>query len=215
MFWNWYTTDACFISSKWRIGSVGSFTGFCIGVIGLVVLLEFLRRMQREFAKFTQLHPAFQTTTEDTSPDYTSEMAQGSGCGDLTKETHRTSCDINNSDNDATIAPSTPFLSRGFPFVPSLLTDRRRQVRPALKVAAHLIRAAIYTCQFALAYTVMLLAMYYNGYILICIFVGAFVGNFVWGWDLACGEGSVGVSQFTSGLETDYITDEKRTYGLT
>lgn len=194
MFWNWYTVDACFISSEWRFNSASTFIGFCFGVTSLVVFLELLRRLQREFAKFTQLHPALQTPTEERSPGYTSEPTQGSCCDDLAiKETHKTSCDINNSDNDATVSPSTPFLSNSFPFVPALLSDRRRHVRRGLKIAAHLIRAAIYTCEFALAYTIMLLAMYYNGYILICIFIGAFVGNFIWGWDLACGEESVGV----------------------
>ena len=203
MFWNWYTTDACFISSKWRISSASTFIGFCIGVISLVILLELFRRMQREFAKFTQLHPAFQNTTEDISPDYTSEIAHASPSGDQSiKDGHKTSCDINNSDSDATVSSSTPFLSNSFPFVPALLRDRRRHVRQGLKVAAHLIRAAIYTCEFALAYTIMLLAMYYNGYILICIFIGAFVGNFVWGWDLACGERSVDILKSKSDCET-------------
>lgn len=37
--------------------------------------------------------------------------------------------------------------------------------------------------QFAVAYFIMLLAMYYNGYFLICIFVGAWIGAFVFGWE--------------------------------
>lgn len=39
-----------------------------------------------------------------------------------------------------------------------------------------LIRAFLHMAQFAVAYIVMLLAMYYNGYIIICIFIGAFIG---------------------------------------
>lgn len=37
--------------------------------------------------------------------------------------------------------------------------------------------------QFAIAYIVMLLAMYYNGYLIICIFIGAFLGNFAFNWE--------------------------------
>lgn len=37
--------------------------------------------------------------------------------------------------------------------------------------------------QFGLGYLIMLLAMYYIGYIIICILLGAFVGHFVTGWD--------------------------------
>ncbi|CAK48213.1 uncharacterized protein An07g08310 [Aspergillus niger] len=39
-----------------------------------------------------------------------------------------------------------------------------------------IIRATLHVLQFAVAYFVMLLGMYYNGYIIVCIFVGAFVG---------------------------------------
>lgn len=37
--------------------------------------------------------------------------------------------------------------------------------------------------QFAVAYFVMLLAMYYNGYLIICIFIGAFLGYFIFSWE--------------------------------
>ena len=37
--------------------------------------------------------------------------------------------------------------------------------------------------QFGVAYFIMLLAMYYNGYIIICILVGAFLGTLIFSWD--------------------------------
>lgn len=45
-----------------------------------------------------------------------------------------------------------------------------------------LIRSLLHMAQFALAYFVMLLAMYYNGYMIICIFIGAFAGAFIFSW---------------------------------
>ena len=45
------------------------------------------------------------------------------------------------------------------------------------------VRAAIHTMQFAVAYIIMLLAMYYNGYVIVCIFLGVFVGFMVFSWD--------------------------------
>jgi copper transporter 1 len=55
--------------------------------------------------------------------------------------------------------------------------------RPARPTAPqHAIRALLHVCQFAMAYFVMLLAMYYNGYIIICIFVGSYIGFFVFNW---------------------------------
>lgn len=43
-------------------------------------------------------------------------------------------------------------------------------------------RALLHVLQFAVAYFIMLLAMYYNGYIIICIFIGAYMGAFIFGW---------------------------------
>lgn len=37
--------------------------------------------------------------------------------------------------------------------------------------------------QFAVAYFIMLLAMYYNGYIIISIIIGAFLGAFIFSWE--------------------------------
>ncbi|KAM7211884.1 Ctr copper transporter family domain containing protein [Rhypophila decipiens] len=51
------------------------------------------------------------------------------------------------------------------------------------KIWEQAIRAFLHMTQFAVAYFVMLLAMYYNGYIIICIFIGAFLGSFVFQWE--------------------------------
>ena len=52
MLWNWYTIDACFLSKTWHVRSTGAFAGSCIGVIFLVISLELLRRVQREFDRY-------------------------------------------------------------------------------------------------------------------------------------------------------------------
>ena len=43
-------------------------------------------------------------------------------------------------------------------------------------------RAVIHAATFGVAYIVMLLAMYYNGYIIICILIGALLGKFLCDW---------------------------------
>ena len=45
-----------------------------------------------------------------------------------------------------------------------------------------LARALLHAVTFALAYLLMLLAMYYNGYVLISMFLGAGLGKFVCDW---------------------------------
>src|SRR4051812_39194195 len=52
MLWNWYTIDSCFISKSWHVTSAGMFAGSCIGVILLVMALEFLRRSVTEYDRY-------------------------------------------------------------------------------------------------------------------------------------------------------------------
>lgn len=69
MLWNWNTIDTCFISSTWHITSAGMFAGSCIGVILLVMSLEFLRRSVKEYDRFlVRQHGTRKNTDGDTSP---------------------------------------------------------------------------------------------------------------------------------------------------
>ncbi|EYE97973.1 high-affinity Cu transporter CTR3 [Aspergillus ruber CBS 135680] len=122
MLWNWNTIDACFLAESWHITSRGMFAGSCIGVICLVLILEFLRRVGREYDAFIVKRARLRAK----------------------------------------------FLSPGI-------------IRPTL--IEQLIRAALHMLQFAVAYFIMLLAMYFNGYIIICIFIGAFLGAFIFSWE--------------------------------
>ncbi|EAW11386.1 high-affinity Cu transporter CTR3 [Aspergillus clavatus NRRL 1] len=170
MLWNWYTIDSCFIARSWRITSNGMFAGSCIGVICLVLCLEFLRRVGREYDAFivrrarlrkqylsaTSSSQALNTTTDPATDSFAAAAAdQGSSThGAPAKAAAQTTC--------STFEDQTP-------------------VRPT--VVEQLVRALLHMLQFAIAYFVMLLAMYYNGYILICIFIGAFLGSFIFSWE--------------------------------
>ncbi len=173
MLWNWYTVDSCFIARSWHVTSKGAFAGSCIGVIFLVIALELLRRLQREFDRY--LHRVNGT-------------AAASCC------------------SPGTADGSEVTSNKGFGVqVPTLV---RNSGVGRLRLWQHLARAALFTVQFAVGYFVMLLAMYYNGtftasslhltgcswrragYIIICIFIGAFLGAAMFQWDTyyACNE---------------------------
>ncbi|KAK4154423.1 copper transport protein ctr4 [Chaetomidium leptoderma] len=64
---------------------------------------------------------------------------------------------------------------------PACITAAGKGYRPTILEQA--IRALLHMLQFAVAYFVMLLAMYYNGYIIICIFLGAYIGSFIFHWE--------------------------------
>ncbi|KAI5467476.1 Ctr copper transporter family-domain-containing protein [Mariannaea sp. PMI_226] len=163
MLWNWYTVDSCFISKSWHITSKGMFAGSCIGVILLVMSLEFLRRSVKEFdAYLIRQHEAKLQRFSAIAANSSNEAgSSGSKNGNVA----------------ACAAPLTPF-------------------RPNIFQQA--IRAFLHMVQFAVAYFVMLLAMYYNGYIIICIFIGAFLGAFVFQWEtLSAGRGTSAAHEAT------------------
>lgn len=148
MLWNWYTVDACFISSTWRITSSGMFAGSCIGVILLVMVLEGLRRASQEYDGYI---------VRSHVPPATNAAIRSYSDSDS---------DANNtkSSGQAAVSAVTP----------------ARRFRPT--VVQQAMRSLLHMLQFAVAYFVMLLAMYYNGYFIICILIGAFLGAFVFSW---------------------------------
>lgn len=76
MLWNWYTIDSCFLAKSWHVRSSGGFAGSCIGAILLVISLEFLRRMQREFDRYLR-RPLSSNDSETGSGSGASGPAKG------------------------------------------------------------------------------------------------------------------------------------------
>lgn len=150
MLWNWYTIDACFLSESWHITNNGMFAATCIGVILLVVILEFLRRLSKEYDALIlrqfRRHVAAQTALAASKT-----------------EVEPTSC----------CAP--PEVQEEAKPGPRTVTFRATPLQ-------QLIRAAIHAVMFGVGYIIMLLAMYFNGYIIISIIIGSGIGKFVCDW---------------------------------
>lgn len=143
------------------------FAGSCIGVIALVLLLEFLRRLQREYDRFL-LQQRSMTTNDTQAARAASTSKHGSA---------------NSNSSSVNVGDSAP--AAGGP----LLGNSRKQSLPlggrggVPTVSQQAVRAGIHTMQFSVAYIIMLLAMYYNGYIIVSIFIGVFIGFFAFSWD--------------------------------
>ncbi|GAQ07175.1 copper transport protein CTR3 [Aspergillus lentulus] len=170
MLWNWYTIDSCFLSSQWHNTSRGMFAGSCIGVICLVICLEFLRRVGREY-------DAFIVRRAHLRRQYLSATASSQG---LTRATD-TDADASAENSQETTRGVQGVASKGAPQTICSAFEDKTPVRPTL--IEQLVRALLHMLQFAVAYFVMLLAMYFNGYIIICIFIGAFLGSFIFSWE--------------------------------
>ncbi|KAM0282367.1 hypothetical protein ACHAQH_003046 [Verticillium albo-atrum] len=154
MLWNWQTIDSCFISETWRITSTGMFAGSCIGVVLLVLSLEALRRAGKEYDRYLiRSHASAATVVSSVSSGAASNDSASGG--------------KNGSEVTAPLGAGGVAIIA--PFRPSLLQQA--------------VRALLHLLQFGVAYFVMLLAMYYNGYIIICILIGAYLGAFIFHWE--------------------------------
>ena len=175
MFWNWYTVDACFLSPSWRISSHASFLGACIAVIALVVLLEFLRRLQRKYDRYI-FHCAQQQHGRGIASITAADNNHNSSRWDF-QTIRGFAVNVESAPNSA-VPLLVGLWSKNLSFS---TPPTMRVFRPSWPQQA--VRGAIYTMQFMVAYMIMLLAMYYNGYILLSIFLGVFVGFCMSSWD--------------------------------
>ncbi|CZS94633.1 related to copper transport protein [Rhynchosporium graminicola] len=158
MLWNWNTVDSCFIAKSWHITSEGMFAGCCVGVVVLVMFLELLRRLGKEYDRFIlRQHTRHQTSILNSNSASSSNSAAGNSPPDAGKDV-AVSC-----------APQSSRAGGMPPFRPNILQQA--------------IRATLHMAAFTVAYFVMLLAMYYNGFIIISIFIGAWLGAFVFSWE--------------------------------
>lgn len=133
-----------FISKQWHVTSRGMFAGSCIGVIFLVISLEFLRRMQREYDGYIRRKDMGAAT---------SLAARQQG------ETPDTSA---SSDHEVGGKHQRPTISTS-PLTGNVPPLYRPHVDRMTLLQRQFIRALIHMVQFAVAYFIMLLAMYYNG----------------------------------------------------
>ncbi|OJD31392.1 ctr copper transporter family protein [Diplodia corticola] len=179
MLWNWYTVDACFIARSWHVRSAGAFAGSCIGVILLVVSLELLRRAQRDLDRYFRRVNSSATsgTGTDTIAREEGVRAGGGGGGGVASSSASSGASSGKGFVGAGASRSGGAGGAG-----AGGGGGGGGIGP-LRWWQQLVRSALFMVQFAVGYFVMLLAMYYNGYIIICIFIGAFLGAAMFQWD--------------------------------
>ena len=179
MLWNWETIDACFLTERWRIKSQGGFAGLCIGVILMVILLEALRRASKEYDNYLDRQHR-KSVAMATVHDDSNSTENGDGGN---KSTNAKGTREQLSDGPISLMMVAKDQRQRHPFDYS---SSHEPFRPS--VAQQAVRALLHTFHFALAYWIMLMAMYYNGFIIICIIIGAFVGAFVFQWERIGGD---------------------------
>ncbi|KAK6200907.1 uncharacterized protein RJT21DRAFT_29144 [Scheffersomyces amazonensis] len=177
MLWNWYTVDTCFIARSWHVRSKGMFAGSCIGVFLLVVAAQWLNRFARE------LDRAFAKQNAQRRSIISDDNTEGSSSDDCAKDALNVPHQSYGSQNPIIFAVTQSWLFRKNP---NDITATPFQ---------HLIRSGIFMVEWGLSYLIMLLFMYYNGYIIISCILGALFGKFIF--------------TFTESIESNDSTDRK------
>jgi solute carrier family 31 (copper transporter), member 1 len=146
------------------------FAGSCIGIIFLVLSLEFLRRLGKEYDRFLARRYGQRKTYQIRNSDASEEPPNGRSSAADPKQNPRRHI-------------QAAFSHRAEEHSAGSWKDRlvSRPEKPSIK--QQLVRALLHMLQLGVAYFIMLLAMSYNGYIIICILIGAFLGAFIFSWD--------------------------------
>jgi copper transporter 1 len=169
------------------------FAGSCIGVICLVLVLELLRRVGREYdafilrrARLARMYMPGPSDAIDPS-DAGNNTYQSVSTDDTASKYATTQDDAISTAPDS--SSTTKHLkhnavSNGAPILAGPLPPRSGVLDPYRpSIVEQIVRALLHMLQFAVAYFIMLLAMYFNGYIIICIFIGAFLGSLIFSWE--------------------------------
>ncbi|KAJ0123972.1 copper transport protein ctr4 [Diaporthe amygdali] len=180
MLWNWYTIDSCFLAESWHVTSNGAFAASCIGTILLVIVLEALRRVGKEYddwilrgfqaraamARLEQHVPAAAASSSSSSASASTGPAKGAAT--------------------AKVTPASAAWKRlgggGGGVANGVGGVGGRAVVFRVSPLQQLFRAVIHAAALGLAYIVMLLVMSYNGYIIICVIIGGGLGKFFCDW---------------------------------
>lgn len=163
--WSWNPIGACFISEKWCIYKShhrsALFGATCLFAILMVIIFELLRQLARENNRHIRR-----------SSEQRATFKSSNGCVTLTP------CGADGQREEQIVAARmtqdsdrfVPFGARG----PG--TIRPTGLQQAGRALLHLI-------QIIVAVVIVLLALSFNGPILLCLAIGALLGYFFFTWD--------------------------------
>lgn len=191
MLWNWYTINTCFLSASWHVASNGAFAASCLGALLLVMAMEALGRLGKEFDAWVlrgfQAQAAAVSHHNSAVSPFPSSFAQTVVTTALPVKNDSSG----GGDGDASGEGRDLLVIRGGAAAAAAAATeeskaRRRMTATVMVFRAsplqQLIRSLLHAVSLGLAYIVMLLVMSYNGYIIICVIIGAGLGKFFCDW---------------------------------
>lgn len=212
MLWNWYTIDACFLHQSWQITTRGAFAATCIGIMLMVVMLEFLRRLAKEYDEWIVRdfrRRSALISEQQRRLQRQRQTSPSSSCGTADAAANMKTAGLLATTTSVHVTTTTGKRRGGYHMGSSKTTTTTTTTTLKFRASPlqQLIRALIHAVMFGLGYLIMLLAMYYNGYVLISIWIGALLGKFLCDW-LTVKFEIPGGDEEEEGMMSDGFTDE-------
>lgn len=156
MLWNWYTDDVCFIAESWKTSTKGIFAGTCIGVFGLLLAINWWRRILSQYKIYC---------AELRNEEVKEYIASG---GTVTER--------NTSNTHMTPFFKTLKHEWFWRFDKNLCVEVDNKIYIYPSVFEHILYCIGDTMEWSVHHCIMLLFMYFNGYVFISCMIGAGVG---------------------------------------
>lgn len=164
MLWNWTVLDACFLTESWQTRTRAQFAGTVIGVFLMVVAIQGVHKVGREYdRRLVDVRLARAALLK----------ARSEQLGDSPK------LDIE-ANQACEVQPNTLAKSSSS----TLAAPIAVKVVPTW--SEQTLRGLIHGVAFTGSFLTMLLGMYFNGFILFAIFLGAIVGHVLFARDTVC-----------------------------
>ncbi len=185
MLWNWYTIDSCFLASSWHVKSKGMFAGTCIGTFVWIVAYIWFHRILIEYDQAVVQYKLekYKQDHEETHCCCTKEKEEGSDSSLSEKKTEDRSKStiIVNNRGDSLLRAITNVCKHNWLFSHPK-HDKGGAVLIYPSLAEHSIKSFLYMIEWACSFLIMLMWMYYNGYIIIVCILGYFVGELLFNY---------------------------------
>lgn len=174
MLWNWYTINSCFLARSWHVTSRGMFAGTCIGIFFWVMAYCWFHRFIVEY--------------DNAIVDYKRKkynLTCGSCCAGGAATDASSEEKGSTEEQDAVVTESTK--SPGSDYWTPLkntfshkwylawMNKDKETIYPS--PLEHIGRSGLYLMEWTVSYLIMLLWMYYNGYVIITMILGYFFGQ--------------------------------------
>lgn len=186
MLWNWYTIDSCFLARSWHVKTRGMFAGTCIGIFFLVIAYCWFHRFIVEYdnaiVEYKEKKYHLDACTSCCGPN---------GCGDeddsSSSERKESSSDmVNTNINEPVVKrPGSDFwtpLKNTFSHKWFFAWMKKTEAEIYPNPIEHIGRSGLYLMEWTVSYIIMLIWMYYNGYLIITMILGYFFGQLIFNY---------------------------------